>query len=173
MHTLSLVLHVTAAVLLVGPQVLLFFAVTPATWLIDDEPLRRQVMRVVTARYGMIAGIALVLLAVTGVYQYMSIVPADVRDHLTSYRFGMIFMLKMALFAVFGGLLAYHVFSIAPRIGRLSDAVAAEHREEDVWALDGARRLSFTISFFMMLAAVLVLVLGAMLGSHEFSYVAS
>lgn len=171
MHTLSLVIHVTAAVLLVGPQILLFFAVTPATWLIDDESLRRQVTRVVTARYGMLAGIALVLLLVTGVYQYASMVPVDVRDHLTDYRFGSLFMLKMALLVVFLGLLAYHVIVIAPRIGRLSDAVVAEGRDEDVWALDGARRVSFVISFFMMLAAIAVLVLGVMLGNHPFSYV--
>jgi uncharacterized membrane protein len=170
-HTLSLVIHVTAAALLVGPQVLLFFAVTPATWLIDDEVLRRQVLRVVTARYGMIAGIALVLLVATGIYQYVSLVPADVTGHLSSYRFGTLFMLKMGLFAIFIGLLVYHVWFIAPRIGRLSEAVVADQREEDVWALDSARRLSFMVSFFMMMAALGVLVLGIMLGSHEFSYV--
>jgi uncharacterized membrane protein len=170
-HTTSLVIHVLAAALLVGPQVLLFLAVTPSTWLIEDEALRRQVTRVVTARYGMIAGIAIVLLVVTGLYQYGSMVPADIRDSMADYRFGIIFMVKMALFAIFLGLLVYHVRFIAPRIGRLSDAVVAESREEDIWELDNTRRLSFIVSFFMVLVSVAILVLGVMLSSHGFSYV--
>ncbi len=171
MHTLSLVIHVTAAAILFGPQVLLFLAVTPATWLIDDEALRRAVTRVVTARYGMIAGIAIVLLVVTGIYQYMSMVPADIRGNLSSYRFGTIFMLKMALFAAFLALLFYHVFFVARRIVALSEAVVAQGRDDDVAALDAARRTSFLISFFMLMTVLAVVVLGVMLGSHEFSYV--
>lgn len=170
MHTLSLVIHVTAAAILVGPQVLLFLAVTPATWLIDDEALKRAVTRVVTARYGMIAGIALVLLVVTGIYQYFAMVPADIRAHLTTTRWGTIFMFKMGLLGIFLALLAYHVFAIAPRIGRLSEAVVRQHRDDDAYALENARRTSFLVSFFMLITALAVLVLGVMLGSHEFSY---
>jgi len=66
MGTISLAIHVTAAALFVGPQILMFFAVIPATWLIEDnEKLRRQVTRVVAARFGMLAMIAIVLLVVT------------------------------------------------------------------------------------------------------------
>ena len=173
MHTLSLVIHVTAAALLVGPQVLLFLAVVPSTWLIEDERLRREVTRVVTARYGMIAGIALVALVITGVYQYVSMVPADIRNHLADYRFGSIFMAKMGLFAVFLGLLLFHVLFVARRIGRALDAVLADGpNPENTYALENARRISLMVSLAMVVVAVAVLVLGVMLGSHEFSYAA-
>ena len=66
--TISLILHVTAAVILVGPQILMFLAVVPSTWLIEDnEALRRAVLRVVAGRFGMLSVLAIAVLVITGV----------------------------------------------------------------------------------------------------------
>lgn len=170
MDTLSLIVHVTAAVLLVGPQVLLFVAVVPSTWLIDDERLRRDVTRVVTARYGMIAMTSLLLVLVTGLYQVYFLVPEPIREEMVEYRFGSVFILKMTLFLVLVGLIGYHTLVLGPRIRRQSDAVIEGSGDEG--ELESARRTSLVVSLVMVLVSLGLLVFGVMLGHHEFSYAA-
>lgn len=171
MTTFSLIVHVIAAAVLVGPQLVLFLAVIPATWLIPEERLRRDVTRVVTARFGMVAGLALVLLVVTGLYQFYSAVPDEVRENLTDYRFATIFALKMLFFVIFIALLAVHTIVIGRRIRRQSDLVIADPGDEDAeFALDNLRRTSFMLSAFMLLVSFAVLALGVMLGDHNYSY---
>ena len=171
MTTFSLVIHVIAAAALVGPQLVLFLAVIPATWLIPEERLRRDVTRVVTARFGMLAGVSLVLLVATGLYQFFAGVPNDVRDNLSDYRFGSIFMVKMLFFVIFIVLLAVHTVVIGRRVRRLSDRLIANQGDEEAeFALESQRRLSFVLSFFMLLTAFFVLALGVMLGDHNYAY---
>ena len=170
MAELSLVLHVIAATLLVGPQVLLFFAVVPATWFVDDEQLRRDVTRTIVGRYGMIAGIAVVILLVTGLYQFYSVTPDYITEDMSSYRFGWIFITKMTLFTMLIVLIGVHAV-VGRRIGRLTDQVIAG--EGDAARLDDARRLSFMVSAGMMLVSIGVLVFGVLLGRIEYSYVLS
>jgi len=171
LDTVSLIIHVIAAALLVGPQLLLFFAVTPATWLIDDERLRRNVTSVVGMRFGMIAMASLVALLVTGLYQFYSLVPEQITEDMSAYRFGPIFILKMTLFTVLVGLIVFHTFFIGRRVRQLSDAVVSG--DGDPAALEGARRTSFVLSFFMVVASVFVLALGVMLGHHDYSWAAN
>ena len=172
MDTFSLIIHVTAAAVLVGPQVLLFLAVVPSTWLIEDERLRRNVTSVVTARFGMISGIAIVALLATGLYQFYQLVPDIVQDDINAFRWGPLFALKMTLFVALVALIAVHALVFGRRIGRLSDAVIADpDDEETMWRLDEQRRWSFLISFAMILVSFGVLFLGVTLGHHEFSYV--
>lgn len=172
MDTISLIIHVTAAAVLVGPQVLLFLAVVPSTWLIEDERLRRDVTRVVTARFGMISGVAIVTLLLTGLYQFYEVVPEFVQDDITGYRFGPVFIVKMTLFTLLLVMIAVHAFVIAPRIGRWSDAVIADPDDQDAaWYLDSQRRWSFLLTLGMVLVSLAVLFLGVTLGHHEYSHV--
>ena len=172
MDTFSLIIHVTAAAVLVGPQLLLFLAVIPSTWLIEDERLRRDVTRVVTARFGMISGIAIVALLATGLYQFYQLVPEVVQDDINGFRFGPLFALKMTLFVALVALIAAHAFVFARRIPRWSDAVIANPDDENaLWHLDQQRRWSFLLSFVMILISLATLFLGVTLGHHEFSYV--
>ncbi len=85
MNTVMLGIHVLLAAVLVGPQVLLFYAVVPSTWLIEDEPLRRAVTRVVTQRFGVLTAVSLVGLLLTGLALYTSdvFVPPDIRTDMS------------------------------------------------------------------------------------------
>lgn len=168
MDNLSLVLHVFAATLIVGPQVLLFVAVVPSTWLIEDEALKRAVTRVVTQRYGMIAGIAMATSLITGLYQFYNVTPETVSEDISSYRFGWIFIMKMTLFTAFIAMVAFHAV-IGRRIGRLADAVVAGDGDE--FALENQRRFSLMLTMLMMAVSIAILVFGVLLGRGEFSYV--
>lgn len=168
MDNLSLILHVSAAVLFIGPQVILFFAVIPATWLIKDQRLRRDVTMVITQRFGKLSGFALGILLVTGLYQFYGVVPTAVSDDMMSYRFGMLFMSKMLLFTIVVALVALHVI-VGKRVGKLTEAVIAGEGEE--FELDNARRRSFLLSALLMFVSFAVLAFGVMLGRGEFSYV--
>ena len=168
MDNLSLIIHVSAAVLFIGPQVILFLAVVPATWLIEDERLRRDVTLVVTQRFAKLAGAALVVLLVTGLYQFYSVVPTNVSDDMMNYRFGTLFMTKMILFTIVVALVAFHIV-IGKRVGRLTEAVIAG--EGEAFELDSARRNSFLLSALMILVSFAILAFGVMLGRAEFSYI--
>ena len=167
MENLSLVLHFFAATLIVGPQVLLFVAVVPSTWLIEDEALKRAVTRVVTQRYGMIAGIAMATSLITGLYQFYNVTPEAVSEDMNSYRFGWIFITKMTLFTAFIAMVAVHAV-IGRRIGRLADAVVAGDGDE--FALENQRRFSLMLTMAMMAVSIGILVFGVLLGRGEFSY---
>lgn len=167
MNTISLILHVTAAAVLVGPQLLMFLAVTPATWLVDDERLKRDIVRVVARRFGMLAGTSLVVLLLTGLYQFYAYVPEAIQENMMDYRFGIIFVVKMTLFTVLLLLVLAHTIFFSRRIARMSDAVLAG--EEDPGALEYARMQSFGFSVLLLVVSIAILWLGVTLGDHEYS----
>lgn len=168
MDNISLILHLSAAVLFIGPQAILFFAVIPATWLIEDQRLRRDVTMVVTQRFAKLSAVALVVLLVTGLYQFTSVTPDFVTSDMTSYRYGWIFMTKMTLVVIVVALVVLHIV-VGKSVGRLTEAVIAGEGEE--YELDNARRRSFMLSALMMFISFAVLAFGVMLGRGEFSYV--
>ena len=168
MHTLSLILHTLAAAVLVGPQLLMFYAVVPATWLIErDERLRRDVLRVVTQRFARIAVGAFVVLVATGLYLYFAI-PAEIRAESGAINLGWLFSVKMVFVVALVGLTYWHVARYAGRIAALSVAVIAGHG--DAGELESARLRSFSFSIVIMLVSVATLVLGVALGDHEFAW---
>ena len=169
MQTISLIIHVMAAAILFGPQLLMFYAVTPATWMITNEETRRAVVKVVAGRFGQLTMVALVLLLVTGLYQYYSIVPDSIRQDPSGYRFGAIFATKMGAFTTIIVLIGVHVSVFARRIARLSDAVIAGD-ENERGALETARSQSFLFSLVLLIVTFGALALGVMLGDESFSY---
>ena len=170
MDTIALGLHVLFAAIIVGPQILLFLAVVPSTWLIDDEGLRRNVTRVVTQRFAMLSALALVGLVLTGVYQLnSSLIDEDVRENMMEYRFGTIFVTKMTLLVVLIVLVAVHGMVFGRRIRAASEAV--ERGEADLAPLESARRSSMVFSVLILAVSVAILFLGVALGNHTFSMV--
>lgn len=172
MDNISLIIHGLAAAVLLGGMVLLFLAVTPATWLIDDAALRRAVTRIVARRFAMLTGIALLLLFVTGIYQFFSegITAPDVRDDIAGYRFGPIFMAKMFLVPLLVVLIGVHGMWFGPRIGRATDEVIASDNDADaVFRLENLRRGSLIFSFVMLIITISIFALGITLGNHNYS----
>ena len=170
MENLVLFLHVAAAAIFVGPQLLLFFAVMPATWLIDDERLRRDVTLVISRRFGKIAAFALLILLLTGLYQFYFIVPDTVSSDMATYNFGRIFMLKMTLFIVVLGPVVLHII-LGKKIGKLVDTLV--DGEDNNFALAEARQKSFIWSGVLLFVSFCILALGVLLGNPQFSYVIS
>lgn len=169
MSTVSLALHVFFASIVVGPQVLLFLAVIPSTWLIEDEPLRRSVTRVVTRRYGLLTGISLIGLLVTGLYQFYSdaIVPVAVQDEMMNYRWGMLFSTKMTLVLVLVALIGVHGAVFGKRIRQTSEAV--ERGEAEPGQLEAARRASFLFSTLLLVVSIAIMFAGVAMANHGFS----
>ncbi len=176
METFSLMLHITAAAVLVGPQVLMFLAVVPATWLIeDDEQLKRRVLKVVAGRFGMLATASIVVLVLTGLYQYFTVLPPEIRANPNAYAFGPIFSLKMILFTALLLLIYIHTYRFSRRIADLSDrvidlesapspATRAEGRQL-ADELERARQRSFGFSVLVLGVSILTLWVGVALGS--------
>ncbi len=173
MDTTFLILHVTAAAVLVGGMALLFVAVTPGTELIEDARLRRAVTRVVALRFAWMTVIALVVLVVTGLGQFYSesIVPPDIRENMTDFRWGPVFMVKMTLVTMLVVMVGVHGMYFGPRIGRASELVAETTDQEAAQRLAGLRRGSHLFSLAMLIVGLAVLALGVMLGNDAFSHI--
>jgi uncharacterized membrane protein len=172
MDSISLGLHVLFVSLLVGGEALLFFAVVPSTWLIDDEGLRRAVTRVVTTRFAVLAVVSLVGLLVTGLYQFYTddIVPPDVRENLMDFRWGWVFTTKMTLFVVLVVLIALHGAYFGRRVRETSEAI--ETGDATVEDLERLRRRSLLFSVLMLVVSIALVLLGATLSNHVYTDVA-
>jgi uncharacterized membrane protein len=168
---ISLMLHVTAAAILVGPQVLMFLAVTPSTWLIDDEKLKANITHVIARRFGMLASGSLLVLLVTGLYQFYALVPEPIQNEMMDYNFGAIFIVKMTLFTLLVALILVHVGIFSRRVSRLSERVMQDASDEEArYALDAARLQSFTFSLVLLVVSIAILWLGVALGDASYSY---
>ena len=163
-------LHVLFAAMLVGGQVLLFFAVIPSTWLIEDEGLRRRVTLVVARRFSMIVGVSLVGLVLTGLLQFSIdiFVPPDIRASMMDYHFGRVFVTKLVLVVALIAMIAVHGAVFGKRIAAISDAVQAGDMEQG--ELERARRNSLVFSAAMVLVSIALIFLGAALGDHAYSH---
>lgn len=164
METISLILHVSAAALLFGPQVLMFFALTPATWFIDDEQLKRNVVSTVAGRFGIMSAASILVLMATGVYQMQAFAPSN----LVETRWGSILVVKMIAFVILMILLMIHTMYFSKKIQILSEEVI-NGDEDKVGDLDYLRRQSWLFSFLMLLVTTATLWLGVALGNHQFS----
>jgi uncharacterized membrane protein len=174
LDNIALIVHSLSAAVLVGGMVLLFFAVTPATWILADEEVRRAVTRVVTRRFAVMTVIALGLLLVTGLYQFMSdtVTPAAVREDMMAFRFGPVFMAKILFTVALVILIGVHGMRSGPRIARATDAViAAPDDDEARWELENLRRTSLIFSFVMLVIGVVVLAMGVTLGNHGYAHI--
>ena len=169
MGAASLVVHVLLATILVGPQILMFYAVAPASWLIDDHALRTSVVRVIARRFATLSMVALVGLLVTGLFQFYtpSIVPPQIREEMNAYRWGTAFQLKMTLFVVLVGMIAFHAAVLARRIAAVTEAVT--NGQLEMWELERARRNSLVFSGLMIVVSVAILALGVLLSYPPFA----
>ena len=112
------------------------------------------------------------LLLITGLYQYVAVVPQAIRQAPDS-TFNAIFAAKMILFAGLVVLIYIHTYRYARRISTLSDQVIALERDpsparrEEGRAraneLERARKRSFTFSVLILVTSLLTLWFGVAL----------
>jgi uncharacterized membrane protein len=165
----SLIIHVLLATVLVGPQILMFLAVAPASWLIEDDDLRTSVVRVIAKRFAALTVIALVGLVITGLIQFFdeAVVPPDIRESMGHYRWGQIFMAKMTLVVVLVAMIGVHGAVLAKRIGQVTEEVKAGRLDRS--ELEKARRNSMLFSALMILVSIAILALGVSLAYYPYA----
>lgn len=131
----------------------LFVALAPAMQRIADQRLRAEVTRVMTRRFGMLAGVAMLALIITG----LVMVGERLYDWsvLVTTSFGQVLLLKGLLVLVVLGLTAYHAFVLAPRVS------AAAARGDPAAGVLGRR--SLLVNSVNLALSLAVLLLGVFL----------
>lgn len=148
-------LHILSAVAFIGPQFLLALAAGPAMRTIEDVKVRARAMRVMTMRFGVLGGGALVVLLVTGMLNFVRL------DHENDYkRYFITLQIKLTLVAVVVLLTILHGAVFGRRLQQLQESDAAEAE------IAKTRRLSMFSSIATMVLSIAILFCAALLGSE-------
>ena len=149
-------LHILSAVAFIGPQIFFVVAVTPAMRTIEDVKVRTRAVRVMTQRFGMLGGGALVVLLITGVLNYV-----HAKDEIDAYqRYFITLQIKLTLVAVVVLLTILHGAIFGRRLQQLQESGAAEAEIAET------RRLSMFASIATMVLSIAILFCAALLGSE-------
>ena len=147
-------LHILSAVAFIGPQFFLVVAAVPAMRTIEDVKVRARAMRVMTTRFAMLGGGALVVLIVTGLLNYARL------EHQNDYkRYFITLQIKLTLVAVVVVLTVLHGAVFGRRLQQLQEANAPEAE------IARTRRLSMYASMATLVLSVVILLCAAILGS--------
>ena len=153
-------LHVLAAVAFIGPQFFLAFAAVPAMKTIEDVKVRTKAMRVMTMRFGMLGGGALVVLLITGVINYYHAKDLGYLSKDNVPRYFMVMQIKLTLVTVVVILTVLHGMVFGRRLQRLQESDASEEEIAKV------RQWSMLASMATLGASVAILLCAALLGSN-------
>jgi copper resistance protein D len=149
-------IHILAAVAFIGPQLFLVLAAVPAMHTIEDVKVRARAMRVMTMRFGMLGGGALVLLLITGVLNY-----AIESDKIDAYkRYFITLQIKLTLVTIVVLLTILHGAVFGRRLQKLQEENAPESEIASV------RRMSQYASMATLAFSVAILLCAAILGSE-------
>lgn len=171
LHIAALWLHILGIALFVGPQFFLAFAWVPTSRLIGDQSTRVMAMRKITSRFGWIGGTGLVLILVAGTYlistwrDYYAI-PDDAE--FTSLRYGVIFMIKMTILIVMLVVVGLHTFVVGPRLIAKLEA-QAQGKPVSEAEIRSARMLSMALSVTGLVLVLIIMAMGVMMTSANFS----
>ncbi len=155
-HAIILWLHILAAVAFIGPQIFLVFAAMPALRTIADVQARAQATRVMTMRFGMLAGGALAVLLVTGIINYFH---AKDLGYLDIKRYFIALQIKLTLVALVVVLTIVHGAVLGRRLQELQDRGASEAE------IASTRQWSMLVSAANLAASIIILLCAAILGS--------
>ncbi len=148
-------LHILSAVAFIGPQIFLAVAAVPAMQTIDDVKVRARAMRVMTTRFGMLGGGALVVLLVTGVINYY-----EHDFEIDNYkRYFITLQIKLTLVTLIVILTVLHGAVFGRKLQRLQESNAAEAE------IAKTRRMSMYTSIATLVLSVAILFVAALLGS--------
>ncbi len=149
-------IHVLAAVAFIGPQFFLALAAIPAMQTIEDVKVRARATRVMTMRFGMLGGAALVVLLITGVLNY-----AEANDQIDTYkRYFITLQIKLTLVTLVVLLTILHGAVFGRRLQKLQEANATESE------IAGVRRMSQYTSLATIVLSIVILFCAALLGSE-------
>ena len=150
-------LHILGAVVFVGPQIFLAAIAVPAVRSIEDAQIRQRTMRAVTRGFGVLGGIALGVLIVTGLWNYQV---ANDDGELDIKRYFITLQIKLLLVVIVVILTALHAMVLGRRLQELQESGAAETE------IAAARRTSMIVSITTLVLSIIILLLAAMLGSE-------
>jgi uncharacterized membrane protein len=148
-------LHVLSAVVFIGPQVFLAAIAVPAVRGVEDARARQATMRRMTMGFGVLGGIALAVLVVTGIWQYYEF-ESLVDRHLFP-RYFMLIQIKLTLVTLVIVLSALHAMVLGRRLQRLQESGAPDDEIERVrkWSM-AASMLNLSASIVIVLCATLM-----------------
>ncbi|MBI5289088.1 MAG: CopD family protein [Chloroflexi bacterium] len=150
-------LHIVGAVVFVGPQVFLAAVALPALRTVGDAKLRQDLTRQITRGFGMLGGIALGLVILTGFYNFYQAQDDGLMDF---KRYFMVLNIKMTLAIVVVLLTAAHGFVFGRRLQELMERNAPEAEIAQV------RRYSMMTSMATLALSLFILLLAALLASN-------
>lgn len=147
--------HIVAAATFVGPQILLT-AVMPGIRSLEDVRSRQQVTRVVTTWFGILGGVALVVLLATGAWNLIE------SPYFPNRRFGryyVIVLIKVTLVTIVAVLTVAHGAVFGRRMRQLQEKGASEEE------IGRVRRWSMSASMATLVCSVIILVCAGLLRS--------
>lgn len=156
---LVLWLHILAAVLFIGPQAFLIFAAMPALRTVADVEARAAATRIVTSRFGMLGGAALVVLLASGIWNYYNAKDAGLIESDDFPRYYFTLFTKLTLVTIVVVLTALHGAVFGRKLQQLQREGASEVE------MAGVRRWSLLTSLLNFGLSVAILLLAALLGS--------
>lgn len=152
-------LHILGAITFVGPQIFLAAIAMPAIRDLEDARARQALTRQITRGFGIIGGGALLLLFLTGLWNFQVAQDVGLFD-LTRYFWT--FNIKFMLFLTVVVLTALHAMVFGKRLRELQERGATEIE------LAQARQLSMMASMATLGLSLLIVLLAAMMGSSSF-----
>lgn len=149
-------LHILGAVTFIGPQIFLAAVAIPAIRTVEDVRVRQGLTRQITRGFGVLGGTALVLLLVTGLWNF-SVAQDDGKFDITRYfwTFNIKFLLFMAVVVLTG----IHAMVLGRRLQDLQERGAPE---AEVAAM---RRQSMIVTMATLALSIIILLFAAVLGS--------
>ena len=154
---LVLWLHVLAAAVFIGPQVFLVLVAMPALRTVADAGVRRDLTRKITRGFGMIGGIALAVLLVTGIWNYFEAKDEGLIDF---KRYFIALQIKLTLVTIVIILTIVHGAVFGRRMQALQESGGSEAE------LAKARQWSMYASMANLVASIAILLCAAILGSQ-------
>lgn len=163
-------LHVIGVAVWLGGQVLTAAAVIPTLRAAGDREFWLNALEGFTRRFGRIGIVTMIIIVITG--GAMIDPRLDQAENFgpsfSDARWGVIFVVKMSLWAAMIAVIGLHQFVFGPRQLELArQAVAAG--EGDSPELRRVQRLTILLSIVGLLLTLLVAGAGAFLGNHNFS----
>ncbi|MXX79624.1 MAG: hypothetical protein F4Y69_01155 [Chloroflexi bacterium] len=166
-------LHVIGVAIWLGGQIVTAACVIPALRAVGNRTVWLDALEGFTRRFGRIGITAMVVIVITGgaMVDPRLDQAENFGPNIYDARWGYIFVIKMALWAVMIALIGLHQFVFGPR--QLELARATADADEDTAELRRVRITTIALSIAGLLMTLLVAGAGAFLGNHNFSMLPS